>query len=39
MVLEINSGGSFELPQLASAKGFLSPEVSAFFQSCGWNPK
>ncbi len=39
MVVEINSGGSFELPQLASAEGFLSPEVSDFFQSCGWSPK
>jgi len=39
LVVEINSGGSFELPQLASAEGFLSPEVSRFFQSCGWVPR
>lgn len=36
MVVEINSGGSFELPQLVCAEGFLSADVSAFFQSCGW---
>ncbi len=39
IVVEINSGGSFELPQLACAEGFLSPEVRGFFQSCGWTPK
>lgn len=38
LVVEINSGGSFELPQLASATGFLSDDVSRFFQSCGWQP-
>lgn len=38
LVVEINSGGSFELPQLASATGFLSADVSRFFQSCGWQP-
>lgn len=39
LVVEINSGGSFELPQLACAAGFLSPDVSNFFRSCGWAPR
>lgn len=31
VVVEVNCGGSFKLPQLASARGFLTPEVKAFF--------
>jgi hypothetical protein len=34
VVVEINTGGSFELPQLASGKGLLTDEVEAFFRSC-----
>ncbi|NIA67329.1 hypothetical protein HBA54_01850 [Pelagibius litoralis] len=36
VVVEINSGGSFLLPQLASGRGFLTDEVHAFFAACGW---
>jgi len=35
-VVEINTGGGFDLPQLASGRGFLSDEVRDFFASCGW---
>lgn len=34
VLIEINTGGGFDLPQLASGKGFLTDEVSAFFQEC-----
>jgi hypothetical protein len=37
VVVEINSGGAFLLPQLASGQGFLTDEVRAFFESCGWS--
>ena len=36
VVVEVNTGGSFELPQFASGKGFLTNEVRNFFESCGW---
>ncbi len=36
VVVEVNTGGSFELPQFASGKGFLTNEVHNFFESCGW---
>lgn len=36
VVVEINTGGSFELPQLASGIGLLTDEVCNFFESCGW---
>lgn len=39
VVVEINSGGSFLLPQLASGQGFLTEEVRCFFESCGWRPR
>jgi len=38
-VVEINTGGGFDLPQLASGKGFLTREVRDFFVSCGWKFK
>src|SRR5262249_8062418 len=38
-VVEINSGGSFKLPQLATGRGFLTPRVRAFFESAGWKFK
>lgn len=38
VVVEINSGGSFLLPQLASGRGLLTEEVRGFFESCGWRP-
>lgn len=36
VLIEINSGGGFDLPQLASGKGFLTDEVREFFRSCGY---
>ncbi|MGH6890712.1 MAG: sugar-transfer associated ATP-grasp domain-containing protein [Dongiaceae bacterium] len=38
-IIEINSGGSFMLPQIASGRGFLTPEVRRFFEHCGWKFK
>lgn len=35
VVIEINTGGGFDLPQHASRKGFLTPEVRDFFRECG----
>lgn len=35
-VIEVNSGGSFFLPQIATGRGFLSPDVRGFLRSCGW---
>lgn len=35
VLIEFNYGGAFELPQIASGKGFLTPEVREFFRSCG----
>ena len=37
VVVEVNSGGSFSLPQLASGRGFLTKQNRAFFESCGVN--
>lgn len=37
IVVEVNSGGSFALPQLASGKGLLTAENKRFFESCGVN--
>lgn len=37
IVVEVNSGSSFELPQVASGRGFLSYENRKFFESCGVN--
>lgn len=36
MIVEINSGGDTNLPQLAGARGMLTDEVKAFFESCGY---
>ena len=36
VVIEVNTGGSFELPQFASGTGFLTNEIRNFFESCGW---
>ena len=35
VLIEINTGGGFDLPQLASGEGFLTGEVLAFFAECG----
>jgi len=37
ITVEVNSGGSFTLPQVASGKGFLNDENKDFFESCGVN--
>jgi hypothetical protein len=36
VLIEINTGGGFDLPQLASGKGFLTDEVREFFRTCGY---
>jgi hypothetical protein len=36
VLIEINTGGGFDLPQLASGRGFLTDEVRAFFRACGY---
>lgn len=35
VVVEVNSGGSFVLPQVASGRGLLTEENKSFFESCG----
>ena len=35
VLIECNWGGSFELPQIATGRGFMTPEVRAFFRSIG----
>ena len=37
VVIEVNTGGGFDLPQLASGKGFLTDEVIEFFRHCGYS--
>jgi hypothetical protein len=39
VLIEVNTGGGFDLPQLATGKGFLTPEIRAFFEGCGWTFK
>ena len=36
VLIEINTGGGFDLPQLACGKGFLTDEVCEFFRACGY---
>ena len=38
MLIEINTGGGFDLPQLVSGRGFLTDEVQEFFSECGVRP-
>ena len=38
MLIEINTGDGFDLPQLASGRGFLTDEVQEFFSECGVRP-
>lgn len=35
LIVEVNIGGSFVLPQIGSGKGLLNDEVLDFFRSCG----
>jgi len=36
VVVEVNSGGSFDLPQLATGRGLLQPHIKDFISSCGY---
>jgi hypothetical protein len=36
VLIEINTGGGFDLPQLASGQGFLTDQVREFFRACGY---
>lgn len=36
ILVEVNTGGGFDLPQLASGRGFLTDEVLEFFRSRGY---
>lgn len=35
VIVELNYGGGFDLPQYAGGRGLLTPEVRAFFEGCG----
>jgi hypothetical protein len=37
LVVEINMGGGFDLPQLATGSGLLTDEVVSFFKTCGYS--
>ena len=37
VVVELNYGGGFDLPQYASGRGMLTPEVRSFFESFGYD--
>ncbi len=37
ILVEVNTGGGFDLPQLASGRGFLTDQVVAFFRDCGYS--
>ena len=36
MLVEVNTGGSFTLPQFATGRGFLTDTVREFFRECGY---
>lgn len=36
VLIEINTGGGFDLPQLATGQGMLTPEIRGFFEGCGY---
>ena len=35
-IIEVNTGGAFNIPQLAGGRGFLTDEVLEFFRACGF---
>ena len=35
-VIEVNSGGAFNIVQLAGGRGFLADEVLELFRTCGY---
>jgi len=37
VLIEVNTGGGFDLPQLASGRGFLTDEVCEFFRAHGFD--
>ncbi|WP_294611791.1 sugar-transfer associated ATP-grasp domain-containing protein [uncultured Roseovarius sp.] len=37
VIVELNYGGGFDLPQYVSRRGMLTPQVRDFFQSHGWS--
>ncbi|MEE9302984.1 MAG: sugar-transfer associated ATP-grasp domain-containing protein [Thiotrichaceae bacterium] len=37
VLIEINTGGGWDLPQLASGRGFLTDDVCEFFRACGYD--
>ena len=37
VMVELNYGGGFDLPQYASGRGMLTPKVRIFFESCGYD--
>lgn len=37
VVVEVNSGGSFALPQMAAGRGLLNAQNKEFFEACGVN--
>lgn len=36
VLVEINAGGGFDLPQYSNGRGLLTDEVRAFFEGCGY---
>jgi hypothetical protein len=36
VLIEVNTGGGFDLPQLAGGEGFLTDDVRDFFRDCGY---
>ncbi|MCJ9428381.1 sugar-transfer associated ATP-grasp domain-containing protein [Kordiimonas marina] len=36
VLIEINTGGGFDLPQFATGQGFLTDDVCDFFRQCGY---
>jgi hypothetical protein len=36
VLIEVNTGGGFDLPQLAGGEGFLTDDVRDFFRNCGY---
>lgn len=35
-IIEVNTGGAFNIPQLAGGRGFLTDQVLEFFRACGF---
>lgn len=36
VIVEVNNGAAFDLPQIASGRGLLTDEIRSFFAECGW---